>query len=401
MTSIADLSLSAEQLTLLYNIGFKLIPLGDDAKTPAIKSTNEIYLNPKYWTAEKIAQLRNIKNVATTFGKTHLSDPEGNDLYLHELDIDSKEAYDRLAVIRVKDEDRFFIDEMCKLTYVVKTRKKYGVKIFWLGRKQHPPIGTRDCRPGFEFEIKSDNTLGHSTLPPSRHRDDPNFHYQLIGKKTIAIQDRLYDGILKVLSDCLINKEPKAIQSKVPRVDSNANNIILNDDDIEEVVCQIRDYCQKGSRQNLMLGLSGLLYKSGITQGSAEKLLERLCHSINDDERTARIAALRSTYVKGNNGETIAGSSLLLEVLGRYVDAPTANNILQNITAVWIKYKNPVFGQLQDHIRAELQQHVVETLCYTPLVFVVAHSHKKQILYAKIESKLLENERLLQEQEAK
>ena len=72
-----------------------------------------------------------------------------------------------------------------------------------------------------------------------------------------------------------------------------------------------------------------------------------------------------------------------------YVDAATVNNILQNITAVWIKYKNPVFGQLQDHIRAELQQHVVETLCYTPLVFVVAHSHKKQILYAKIESKLL------------
>ena len=41
--------------------------------------------------------------------------------------------------------------------------------------------------------------------------------------------------------------------------------------------------------------------------------------------------------------------------------------------------------QLQDHIRQELQPHVVEILCYTPLEFVVAHSHKKQILYAKIE----------------
>jgi hypothetical protein len=236
----------------------------EDSKTPAVKSTNEIYHNPNYWTTEKIAQLNNIKNVATTFGKTHLQDSEGNDLYLHELDIDSKEVYDRLAVIRVKEEDRFFIDEMCKLTYAVKTRKKYGVRIFWLSHKQHPPIGTRECKPGFEFEIKSDNTLGHSTLPPSCHRDDPNFHYQLIGKETIAIRDRLYDGILKVLSECLRNKKPND-NTYLQRADnSNANNIILNGDDIEEIVCQIREYCQKGSRQNLTLGLSGLFYKSGI-----------------------------------------------------------------------------------------------------------------------------------------
>jgi hypothetical protein len=366
----------------------------EDSKTPAVKSTNEIYNDPNYWTTEKIAQLSNIKNVATTFGKTHLLDPEGKELYLHELDIDSKEVYDRLAVIRVKGEDRFFIDEMCKLTYVVKTRKKCGVKIFWLSHIQHPPIRTRDCKPGFEFEIKSDNTSGHSTLPPSCHRDDPNFHYHSIGKETIAIQDHLYDGILKVLSDCLRNKTP---QTNVSSVDSNAN-IILNDDDIEEVVSQIREYCQKGSRQNLMLGLSGLLYKNGIALESAQKLLERLCQSINDEEKISRIAALKSTYTKGNNGETIAGSSLLLEVLTRYVDAATANNTLQNITNVWIKYKNPVFGQLQDHIRAELQQHVVETLCYTPLVFVVAHSHKKQILYARVESRILENDRPLQKE---
>jgi hypothetical protein len=372
----------------------------EDSKTPAVKSTNEIYNDPNYWTTEKIAQLSNIKNVATTFGKTHLRDSEGNDLYLHELDIDSKEVYDRLAVIRVKGEDRFFIDEMCKLTYVVKTRKKCGVRIFWLSHLQHPRIRTSDCKLGFEFEIKSDNTSGHSTLPPSCHRDDPNFHYHSIGKETIAIQDGLYDGILKVLSDCLKVKKPDNIHANnvhIPSV-SNANNIILSDDEIEEIVCQIQEYCQKGSRQNLTLGLSGLLYKNGIALESAQKLMERLSHSINDEEKTNRIAALKSTYFRGNNGEAIAGSSLLLEVLSRYVDTATANNILQNITNIWIKYKNPVFGQLQDHIRAELQQHVVETLCYTPLVFVVAHLHKKQIIYARVESRILENDRLLQKE---
>lgn len=212
----------------------------------------------------------------------------------------------------------------------------------------------------------------------------------------------MYVGILKVLSDCLKEKKSDHTHTinHVQRVDSNVNNIIPSNDDMEEVVDQIKDYCQKGSRQNLMLGLSSLLFKNGIVLENAQKLLERLCHCVNNEEKTNRIAALRSTYTKGNDGETIVGSSLLLDVLSRFVDDATASAILQNITSVWIKYKNPVFGQLQDHIRAELQQHVVETLCYTPLVFVVAYSHKKQILYAKIESRLLENDRILQEEEA-
>jgi hypothetical protein len=247
--------------------------------------------------------------------------------------------------------------------------------------------------------IKGGKSSGHCTLPPSRHREDPKFIYKSYGQQKLLISDDLYDKLRMTLADCLGKKktdDPQTGSAHLKRGDSDAN-IILNDDDIEEIVCQIRDYCQKGSRQNLMLGLSGFLYKNGIALESARKILERLCHSVNDEEKTNRIAALRSTYTKGNNGDTIAGSSFLLEVLGRYVDAATANNILQNITNVWTKYKNPVFGQLQDHIRAELQQHVVETLCYSPLMFVVAHSHKKQILYARIESKLLENEHLIQE----
>jgi hypothetical protein len=54
--------------------------------------------------------------------------------------------------------------------------------------------------------------------------------------------------------------------------------------------------------------------------------------------------------------------------------------------------------QLQDHIRQELHPHTVEIICYTPLTFVVAHTCKKQILYAKVENIALEEDEPMQEQ---
>jgi hypothetical protein len=283
---------------------------------------------------------------------------------------------------------------MCKLTFVVKTRKKWGRRIFWLSHRQYAPIGTRDCKPGFEFEIKTDNTSGHSTLPPSRHRDDPNFHYQSIGQETIAIQDGLYDGILKLLTDCFRNKKPHDRRNIIMHPTAAVVNvdIILTHGDIEEIISQIKEHYQKGKRQNITLGLSGLLYKGGVVLESAEKLVVALCNATSDEEKNSRITALRFTYTKAQRGEKIRGASLLSDLLS---DAGVANDILNNITSVWNKYKNPILAQLQDHIRHELQPHVVEVLCYTPLEFVVAHSYKKQILYAKIEHRSREHDDLL------
>ena len=48
MTSGVYPPLGVDQLIQSHNIGFKLIPLGEDGKTPTIKSTNEVYHNPNY-----------------------------------------------------------------------------------------------------------------------------------------------------------------------------------------------------------------------------------------------------------------------------------------------------------------------------------------------------------------
>ena len=142
------------------SIGFRIIPIDINSKTPAIKSTNEIYENPNYWTEQKLKlEHHRFRNVATTFGKTHVKDVNGEDLYLHGLDIDSDNV---LGILNFD-----LLEELKLKTYVTKTKKDCGYHIYWLSHKQHPPIGITKCKPGYEFEIKTDNSLGLCTLPPS------------------------------------------------------------------------------------------------------------------------------------------------------------------------------------------------------------------------------------------
>ena len=63
-----------------------------------------------------------------------------------------------------------------------------------------------NCSSGYEFQIKSDTSLGLCSLPRSRNRDDPDFKYQCIGREDrIIIDDTLYDKLLDLLTnDCII-----------------------------------------------------------------------------------------------------------------------------------------------------------------------------------------------------
>ena len=76
-------------LVQLRKLGFKLIPLSVD--NGVVISWTSVYENPNYWSAEKlITQWSIFKNVATVFGKTHVKDEKGLDLYLNDFDCDSE-----------------------------------------------------------------------------------------------------------------------------------------------------------------------------------------------------------------------------------------------------------------------------------------------------------------------
>ena len=203
--------ISESILIQYFNMGFKLVPIGDDGVTPnvnglltpeeqlisikesksgKVEPVNYIYNHPEFWNEERLRkEAYRFKNVATLPGKTHLKTKDGNPLYLNVLDIDSEQVYTILGrLIDRNGKDCYFIDKACKSTFVSKTKKKYGRHIFWLSTKQHKPIITSECKPGSEFEIKT--KFGLITLPESRHRDDPNFHYQKIGMDKIGRFDR-------------------------------------------------------------------------------------------------------------------------------------------------------------------------------------------------------------------
>ena len=86
-------------------------------------------------------------------------------------------------------------------------------------------------------------------------------------------------------------------------MDFNDNKIILTDTDIEEIIYQLKDYYQRQSRDNIIFGLSGYLYKNNIAIESGKKLIISLCQISDDEEQNSRIRVLRNTYARGLNGE--------------------------------------------------------------------------------------------------
>ena len=131
---------------------------------------------------------------------------------------------------------------------------------------------TKDCKAGCEFEIKTDNS-GLCTLPDSTHRDDPDFHYQSIGRIVISIQDGLYNGIVKELASSFRQNKSPAEQSTngtcSTNIGNNNHNISLAETDVE-IISQLSPLYQKSVRDNLVYALSGFLYKNNVKLESAE-----------------------------------------------------------------------------------------------------------------------------------
>jgi hypothetical protein len=371
-----------EDLQNLDRVGFKLIPLREDSVTPSVQSTNDIYNNSEYWTEKKLQKDHHLfYNVATALGKSHVKDESGKNLFLNVIDIDSDAVSTRLAIIP-KGKDVCLIDELFKSTFVVKTKKRFGYHIYWFSRNQNKPIRTRDCKQGYEFEIKTDNSTGHSTLPPSRHRDGVDFHYKKAGRDTIAINDKLYDDLIDLLSDFIKEKPSSIIGGINPSLNESINEITTTES--SQIVSILASAYRNGNRNDIIFALSGFLRHGGFVLDAAETVVKELCKITDDEEIENRLAVMRNTYNKANDGKPITGRNGLIKLLERIMDVEAATQITNDISQVLNKNNDQVLSQLDSTIRNELTGHVFETICYDPLTLVVAHAVKKQILTCKI-----------------
>jgi putative DNA primase/helicase len=329
---IAD-NIQPDELINLLNIGFKPVPL--DENNREVGAWTPIYENPDYWTDERLKQQAyKFKNVATVFGKAHKKDEEGRNLYLNCLDIDSDKVYDILFNLENSNTKRKYslIPKLQGVTFVTKTRKKNGFHIYWLSHRQNKPITTEDCKLGYEFEIKTDKSRGHCTLPPSKHRDDRNFRYENYGQNKIVVLDELYDELVPLLADYL--------RDKVERKDSNNNfssnggtEIYLSEVDIQSIADFIHPYYKKGCncRHGIIYGITGYCRRNNVAMESAIKLVETLAK--HDEEKRGRMMVLEQTYKKAP--DQVSGIKKLVGALEHATGSINiAREIFQQISAM-------------------------------------------------------------------
>jgi P4 family phage/plasmid primase-like protien len=352
-SAAADIGLCSSELTTLNNptvdlkelfkyreIGFKLVPLGNDG-TPTMSWT-PIYDDPNYWMFEKLAEeSQKFFGVATVFGRSPSNDSEGKDLYLNELDIDSNNVYQILFRLQTGDGPEYsLIPLLQKETFVIKTKKPNGFRISWLSHQQNKPIHTSDCKPGYKFEIKTDKSSGHSTLPPSSHRDDPNFHYMNIGQEKLGVCDELYDKLVKTLGDCLKANSAEETGSGASRRshhDHSSNNYSEIDNENINIICKVLSPCyKKGHRNALVFALSGLIRKSGVSYESALNIIQTLAK--DDEERKSRITTLEMAYKR--DPAEVCGVRYFLQTFESLT--PNANKILDEILGIIGKGIDPV-----------------------------------------------------------
>lgn len=303
----------------LATLGFKVVPLAPDGKGAAIPWT-PIYENSG-WDLIELSKNYSLfqHGIATCFGIAILP-KTGQSYYLNGLDIDSQNVIDRL-----KDE----IDKSRQKTWVTKSQKGYHV--YWFSSTgENAPIRTEDCMPGWEFEIKTDISGGLATLPPSKHRNNPDFTYENIGQHYIGISDEFYPVVLEKMKDKLFEK---ITDSWRPVHAGNffipwSSSITLTDDEIDEIAAVIsapNSGYTSGLRHQMSLAIAGFLCKNGVDYDSAKKVYEKVCQRTRDEEKRSRLLDLKETYQRAqkNDKRRIIGYFLLKELSSHLADQLT------------------------------------------------------------------------------
>ena len=110
----------------------------------------------------------------------------------------------------------------------------------------------------------------------------------------------------------------------------------LEEGTIEEVVSALKDIYQRGHRNSIVFGLSGLLFKSHVSLVSARNIINRLCDCTNDEEKSSRLEVVNNTYMNGVDGREIKGTTQLLETLTAVNegDKDYSGSILENIHGI-------------------------------------------------------------------
>lgn len=185
----------------------------------------------------------------------------------------------------------------------------------------------------------------------SAHKEDPNFRYVAVGiTDHLLANDILYDLLVEMFKDCIVNGKPvdnikkkKKNHSNKEKNEKNQKNnkkdrviknlVVLSPSIIKATAGYLSEFVTEGYRNEFYLRFSGMIFHSRISEKSAAQIIAELCAKTNDEESMARQITLTATYEKGFDGEEIEGAPKLAELIGQ--DIFSATLLLDNLKFMW------------------------------------------------------------------
>jgi hypothetical protein len=273
-------------------------------------------------------QRQELEDVVKRFegkGDCNIAVLTGTALGVVAFDIDGEEAQEHFdkVVEKLSDID---VSTAIKNTMVTKTGSGHGKHIiFRVNTAEFPSDGekiktiTLWIGTSSHSEIKLKGEGGYIIMPYSIHASGRRYEF-------------LNEVIPVNLSSKQIHKLVEALDTTDRTGSSGSSNAGINNNknerrysagefwsldntNTEQMISNLEPSYKEGHRDELVFGLSGLLFKNKVALVSAKNLLSTLCDRTNDEEKSNRIQVLENIYMKALNGDEITGATHLLETL--------------------------------------------------------------------------------------
>jgi len=291
----------AQQYT---NFGFSVIPLTRGTKQPALSSWAEFQTKrPTLTEVQTWWDSGQQYGIAIVCGKVS-----------------------GVVVLDIDDTDKFgvalnTIGETLPDTPIVRTRKGWHV---YFKYPQNRIVRRHDRLSDWGAELRGD---GCYVVAPPTEIDGHRYHWAKRNGKLMALgqvpladcPEWLLDAFGVPLADQPERHELKTEQSPQPSQQT------LTPEQRNAIKAVLLPHWHEGQRHELVLGLAGLLAKSGIAQDDALSLLREIAAEAQDNEWRDRERALKDTFDRLWKGEQVVGFKRLEEILGDQTTALIAN----------------------------------------------------------------------------
>jgi len=227
------------------------------------------------------------------------------------IDFDSDEIFNKVLV--ELDDD---LREAFTNTWVVKTGRGYHVYFRYPVKKNSDDIAFTHKSVKFGnlgVDIQRDGR--YVLAPPSLHPSGVPYQFVKRPDKIYELSEnqlkKLFDILRRLAGEKKKENEVKEESEDEIESESIMHNKELTEDQMREIINVVLPYWKEGSRHDLALLLSGLLYWNGYKQESAEKLIKRLIEITGDEEAEDRLRCVKDTYEKGKKGQHVAYKELI------------------------------------------------------------------------------------------